>query len=508
MKNFSEFNWKTVGNDFNSPFIRNYIWTKGLQRYEEILGVTSPVLGIASKENAIDYIGDMDTWAHTHELLKQKVVEDPSYIEKLIDTTNSFGEEFNMWSQKEIFEKELSTLNNKQLSELLNEFSDKQSILYTYGAALPILDFAGFAFVESNLKKILETKASEDAYQEYYAIFTEPSHNSFAQDQEEDLLNLISQFYDNSQWRQDILEKQISYFETQYPDFYEKLKIHTQKHCWVYYVYAGPAFTEKDFLGFIKDYIQKDIDPKEKLSSLHKRKEEIYNRKEELIKEFNANDFEAMILRLTGKLVWAKPRRKDYQSKSYYHLEKLLREIAKRLFISLSQARSINPEKLLDFLENNSAPTDELNVIYKLHICLPEEGRVSVVTGASALEIYDSLHQNSSEDFSNIQEVTGNVAFKGKATGAIKIVNTPDDMEKMQQGDILLSLATTPSIVPAMKKAAAIITDEGGLTCHASIVSRELQITCIVGTKIATKVFKDGDIVEVDANTGIVRKIS
>ena len=66
---------------------------------------------------------------------------------------------------------------------------------------------------------------------------------------------------------------------------------------------------------------------------------------------------------------------------------------------------------------------------------------------------------------------------------------------------------TDPRYVPAMKKAAAIVTDEGGITCHAAIVSRELKKPCIIGTKIATKVLKDGDEVEVDAEKGVVKKI-
>ena len=66
---------------------------------------------------------------------------------------------------------------------------------------------------------------------------------------------------------------------------------------------------------------------------------------------------------------------------------------------------------------------------------------------------------------------------------------------------------TRPEFLPLMKKAKAIITDEGGITCHAAIVSRELGIPCIIGTKIATKVLKDNDLVEVDAEKGIVRKI-
>jgi pyruvate,water dikinase len=64
---------------------------------------------------------------------------------------------------------------------------------------------------------------------------------------------------------------------------------------------------------------------------------------------------------------------------------------------------------------------------------------------------------------------------------------------------------TRPEYVPLMKKAAGIITDEGGITCHAAIVSRELKIPCVIGTKIATKVLKDGDMVEVDADKGIVK---
>ena len=66
---------------------------------------------------------------------------------------------------------------------------------------------------------------------------------------------------------------------------------------------------------------------------------------------------------------------------------------------------------------------------------------------------------------------------------------------------------TQPSYLAAIKKSAAYITDEGGITCHAAIVSRELKIPCIIGTKYATQVFKDGDLVEVDADNGIVRKI-
>lgn len=77
----------------------------------------------------------------------------------------------------------------------------------------------------------------------------------------------------------------------------------------------------------------------------------------------------------------------------------------------------------------------------------------------------------------------------------------------MEDGQILVSVATDPSLEPAMSRAAGIVTDMGGITCHAAIVSRELGIPCVVGTRFASKVLKDGDLVEVDASFGVVRRV-
>jgi phosphohistidine swiveling domain-containing protein len=85
---------------------------------------------------------------------------------------------------------------------------------------------------------------------------------------------------------------------------------------------------------------------------------------------------------------------------------------------------------------------------------------------------------------------------------------TTAKMAAMSEGSVLISHATAPELMVACRKAAAIVTDLGGLVSHAAIVSRELNIPCIVGTKHATKIFKDGDMVEVDTQTGVVRKIS
>lgn len=107
----------------------------------------------------------------------------------------------------------------------------------------------------------------------------------------------------------------------------------------------------------------------------------------------------------------------------------------------------------------------------------------------------------------NVDTVKGQIAYKGRVTGVARVVLDPHDDKGFKKGDILVTSMTRPEFVHIMKQAGAVITDEGGITCHAAIISRELHIPCITGTKIATRVLKDGDMVEVDAGKGIVKKI-
>jgi len=102
--------------------------------------------------------------------------------------------------------------------------------------------------------------------------------------------------------------------------------------------------------------------------------------------------------------------------------------------------------------------------------------------------------------------LTGLAASPGIAAGKIKIISEMKDLQKIQTGDILVTEMTNPDMVVAMQKSAAIVTDEGGMTAHAAIVSREMGIPAIVGTQEATTKLKEGEIITVDGYTGKVYK--
>src|SRR3989344_1412768 len=110
----------------------------------------------------------------------------------------------------------------------------------------------------------------------------------------------------------------------------------------------------------------------------------------------------------------------------------------------------------------------------------------------------------------DIADETGKILLKGETasagvyTGPVKIVRDPSQLNKVQKGDVLVTTMTTPDMVPAMQRAGAIVTNEGGMTCHAAIVSREMGTPCIVGTQHATDLLKDGEVITVHATRGIV----
>lgn len=157
------------------------------------------------------------------------------------------------------------------------------------------------------------------------------------------------------------------------------------------------------------------------------------------------------------------------------------------------------PEKQLKKFREEMKKRKELHVIY-----VTKKGIQKPITGARAKQLMKRIEKQFIKQF---REIKGNTGNKGYCKARVKIIKGDKEFHKFEQGDIIVAPMTRPEYTPLMEKAAGIITDEGGLTCHAAIVSRELGIPCVIGTQVATKFLKDNDLVEVYADKGIVRKI-
>ena len=120
----------------------------------------------------------------------------------------------------------------------------------------------------------------------------------------------------------------------------------------------------------------------------------------------------------------------------------------------------------------------------------------------SAVELFEGKEEQVKSTEERPTEITGMCAQPGKVVGKVKVVLHAKECAKIEQGDILVAAMSTPDFLTGMRRAAAFVTDIGGITSHAAIVAREMNKPCVIGTKIGTKVLKDGDLVEVDAHIG------
>ncbi|MFH1316149.1 MAG: PEP-utilizing enzyme [Candidatus Woesearchaeota archaeon] len=133
-----------------------------------------------------------------------------------------------------------------------------------------------------------------------------------------------------------------------------------------------------------------------------------------------------------------------------------------------------------------------------------ENGKETIICGKKVNELENMI---ALEHKKHADKIEGIVAFKGKVKGVCRIIKDPFKKYEFNKGDILVTGMTRPEFTPFIEKASAIVTDVGGILCHAAITAREMKKPCIVGTEIATNTLKSGDIIEVDAEKGIVRKI-
>ncbi|OHA17687.1 MAG: hypothetical protein A2664_03660 [Candidatus Taylorbacteria bacterium RIFCSPHIGHO2_01_FULL_46_22b] len=186
-----------------------------------------------------------------------------------------------------------------------------------------------------------------------------------------------------------------------------------------------------------------------------------------------------------------------------YHLKKILEELVFRS--KQPDLEFATVEEMIAFFSGQKIDMEEIRRRKSGYVSILNNRWAVLLTGEEA----DKYKKLVAEDFSAVSTFKGSVANKGKVIGRVRVVSfvTSDYNEQVsafQKGEILVTGMTRPQIVHLCAKAAAIVTDEGGITSHAAVVARELNVPAVIGTQIATKILQTGDLVEVDAEKGVV----
>lgn len=325
--------------------------------------------------------------------------------------------------------------------------------------------------------------------------FEEPTYYK----QKEEMLDKLAKEFQNKLLK--LSKNDAKSIKEQLPMLDDKIKVFLNKYKWVSFDYNGPAITYEEV---IKSILQRD-----KKTELKLTKSKIIS-----VCKFSPDEIEAFqTMSLTS---YAKDLRNQTDDYLHYCLDNFFNEVGKKFHLTKSEAKYLWPEELLALLKGEKKYSKKY-LSQKRDYCIAMSllddsvNHIYYYAGQEAKDIkekiFSSESTNKKETSASQKEIKGMVASPGKAKGIVRIVLSYDDINKVKKGDILVAYMTSPRFISAIARCGAIVTNDGGLTCHAAIIARELKKPCVIGTKGATKFLKDGDIVEVDANNGIVRVI-
>ncbi len=386
----------------------------------------------------------------------------------------------------EIGKTNLSNLDDKQLIKLHDEFVN---ITLRKNSSSSIID--GFALgtdelIAERIKQIYDNNAIKDRMRstEVFSILTAPVHLSFINYAEVELLKLALKVKNNNGRE-------------------ELLKQHQENYFWIRNNYVDAKVLDVDYFEKELDAVLSlDIDLGQEIMNIEDTPSVNKKKKEALMKELNLSEDLLFLLKVSEDFTYWQDERKKGTFWSAHYFTLILDEISKRVNIPSDELKYMSPIEVSNIFED-TPDRKTLQERQKNSVLYWDKEGHEALYGEDAEEVKKTILGTT--DLSDVDDFRGLTASMGKAIGKVKVLNTSKEIGKVEEGDIIVAVMTRPDYVPAMKKAAAIVTDEGGVTCHAAIVSRELGIPCIIGTKIATKVLKDGMDVEVNANHSWVR---
>lgn len=289
---------------------------------------------------------------------------------------------------------------------------------------------------------------------------------------------------------------------------------HVSKYSWI----KGPvefedtSFTKEDYVARLDNLINTNVE--DKIENINKVRNNNDIEYEAILKQYKFSDKANKLINAIRNFIFLRTYTTEYSDHLFYiGRHTIFREIANRTNINSQDLIMLNDTEILNILNNKGKITDEIKNILKERkkgfamIWINEN--IETVFGDESLELQNEIAKNyktlgDNKNNSDKKTISGSVANRGKVRGVARVLNTYKDIYKVKKGDIILATMTTPDYVSAMEKAAGFITDEGGITCHAAILSREFNVPCIVGTVNGTREIKDGQMIELDAYNGKV----
>lgn len=404
---------------------------------------------------------------------------------------------------KALSRQKLSVCNNEKLAQFFLEAHQ----LYREFSVFLLLPHSLENFFDEEISKMVKKHISDGKrLVEYHQKLVESIKYNVSQEETISLLKIACAIKRSVVNFENDTTRLIKELQQKEKIIWKRIEKHLQKYSWLQIRwFYGELLSPEDILERLKTILKEN--PAEKLKEMEEKPRIVKKQTEKICQELKLNKEEKAFIAVVKEYVFIRTYRTDKLNEANYYLIPLIKEAAQRLKISYDDILYMTLPEVVESLQKGNIPlTINIDLRKKAWALYREDENIIVFQGEKEVEQFGKEQGFARQDFSKIQEIKGNKAYGGKVSGTAKVILSPTEVRKVQKGDILVAVMTFPSFIVAMEKAAAFVTDEGGILCHAAIVAREMKKPCVIATKIATKVFKDGDLIEVDADNGAVRK--
>lgn len=408
--------------------------------------------------------------------------------QKLMECWSKDEEQFVSYFRKFNHEN-LKNLSDKQLAKEFHEFHNLAVKRFTSSAIIDHFALGTDQVIADMIRHECGILENESEFTQIFSALTAPVHQSFINEAEISILAIAARIQSGEKLTDAAIQK--------------SLAEHQQKYFWIQNNYVrGDVLTSSDFEQEVTAWLATGKPLALELKKIKLTPIASQRIKKGVLDQHNFSPLLKNLLQISENFTKWQDDRKQATYWSAYLGQCIIQEMTKRRLIPAELGKYLLATEVEKWFLEDSISQTELEERKKQSVVIWRNDQSEVFSG----QIVDEIRQTvlGDIDHSKKRDVRGLVACTGIAEGRVKVVMSATEIGKVSAGDILVAVMTRPDYIPAMKKAAAIVTDEGGVTCHAAIVSRELGIPCIIGTKIATKIFKDGDDVLVNANHGIV----
>ncbi len=398
---------------------------------------------------------------------------------------------------------DLSQLTNQKLLEEYLSLLERTKKFHGLTLDIDAIDVVVEKAIKDEIKNIHPNISDRDLSTKYNSIVT-PIGLSYVTDEQILLYSLACEIKDSGNDPLFDFETKIvlNKLKEKNPNIIKKMDEIVEKYWWASLGWSTiKCRTHEAIITDLKNILRENKDLNEEIERMKNfPKKALQERKKELSLTKSKKLLE--LINIFDNYFILHDLRKEIQMRTNFSLNLFLQEIARRTgqkFGEISWCWSNEIETLLKtgYFDKEKALARKESFF----VLISNEGIEELVGEKATIR----RKKETAVSQENIRDFRGVPASMGRVSGRVKVCfSAADAISKIEKGDVLVAPMTLPDFVPAMKKAAAIITDEGGVTAHAAIISRELKIPCLVGTKVATKVLNDGDRVEVNANHAVV----